>query len=238
MAKTLRPSLWMRLAALTVLAAALGYIEASIVVYLREVIVPVRQLHYPDAAREVLPLLTLAQLTDAGPEVARLLNLERVRELAAVIVLAAMALGLRRRRGEGLAFFMIGFAVWDILYYVFLKVLIGWPASPATWDVLYLVPIPWVAPVWAPVAVSLTLLIAGLVALARRRGEISAAAKLIASLTALAGVALILVSFMLRVRQAVGGVPEGFDWPWFLAGWLLGAAGLFWLTARPSTRGR
>lgn len=238
MAKTLRPSLWMRMAALAALAAALAYIEASVVVYLREVIAPIRQAHYPDAVREVLPLLTLAQLTQAGPEIARLLNLERVRELAAVAVLAAMALGLRRRRGQGLAFFMIGFAVWDILYYVFLKVLIDWPASLATWDVLYLVPIPWVAPVWAPVAVSITLLIAGLVALARRRGEMSTGAKFIASLTALAGMALILASFMLRVPQAVGGVPDRFDWPWFLAGWLLGAAGLFWLTARPSTRRR
>lgn len=238
MATASRERLWTRLAALVLLAAALAYVEASVVVYLRELIVPIRRVHYPDALRQALPLLTPAQLAEAGPEIARFLHLERVRELATIAVLAAMAVGFRRRRGQGLCLFLIGFAVWDVFYYVWLKVLMGWPGSLATWDVLYLVPIPWVAPVWAPLVVSATLLIAGLVGLTRRRRPLSGKAKALAALAALAGVALVLASFMLRVREAVGGVPARFDWPWFLAGWLLGSVGLFWLLGRPSTTRR
>ena len=237
-AERLRAGLGVRLACLLVMSAALAFIEADVVVYLRQVLAPHRQRLFPDAVGEALPLLSRSQLDRAGPEVARLLLFEQVRELAALVVLAAMAVGLRGRRGEAWAFGLIGFAVWDILYYVFLKVLIGWPASLATWDVLFLIPVPWVAPVWAPLTVSATLLLAGLVRLGRRRGELSAKAKAGAALAVLMGAGLVLGSFIVRVAQAVGGVPERFDWPWFLAGWLLGVVGLFWLAVKPSGRRR
>ena len=55
-----------RLAAVAILAVALAYTEASVVVYLREVIVPIRSVHFPSAAREPLPLLTVQQLSKAG----------------------------------------------------------------------------------------------------------------------------------------------------------------------------
>jgi len=233
-----RPRLGTRILAMLLLAAALAYVEADVVVYLREVLVPLRRAHFPAALREPLPLLNLQQLAEAGPQVASFHTLEQVRELAALAVLAAMAAALKRRKGEAWAFFLVSFALWDFLYYAFLKALMGWPASLSTWDVLFLVPVPWVAPVWAPLAVSATLLLAGVISLATAGREMPTKVKLTAGLMALAGAALVLASFLLRARQAVGGVPKRFDWPWFLAGWLLGSVGLLWLAMRPSRRRR
>ncbi|OPX21529.1 MAG: hypothetical protein B1H04_06480 [Planctomycetales bacterium 4484_123] len=231
---------WSRLAALVVLAAALAYIEASVVVYLRQAITPVRRKYlqrtFPMAISEPLPLLSLDQLRQAGPPVDSFLLLEQLREAAALAVLAAAAVGLRHRGGEGLAFFLIGFAVWDGLYYAFLKLLIDWPASLGTWDVLFLIPVPWLAPVWAPLLVSLSMLLAGLLRLSRPTVERPVGTTVGASLTILAGAGLVLVSFVIRVGEAVGAIPARFDWPWFLAGWLLGTAGLFWLFASRSRR--
>ncbi|MBK6833902.1 MAG: hypothetical protein IPG89_06345 [Bacteroidetes bacterium] len=48
------------------------------------------------------------------------------------------------------AYFIIAFAIWDIFYYVFLYVLLQWPESLFTWDILFLVPVPWTGPVIAP----------------------------------------------------------------------------------------
>lgn len=54
---------------------------------------------------------------------------------------------------------MLNFAVWDIFYYVWLKVLINWPESLFTWDILFLVPIVWAGPVLAPLICSITMLL-------------------------------------------------------------------------------
>jgi hypothetical protein len=49
--------------------------------------------------------------------------------------------------------------VWDIFYYVFLKLLIGWPESILTWDILFLIPVTWTGPVLTPVLVSLLMIL-------------------------------------------------------------------------------
>ena len=51
------------------------------------------------------------------------------------------------------AFFLFLFGVWDIFYYIWLKVFLHWPASLLTWDVLFLIPVPWVAR-YTPLSVS------------------------------------------------------------------------------------
>ncbi len=228
MAKTRRASLVGRVAGMVVLATALGYAEACVVVYLREALAPVRRRHYPQAVREPLPLLTSRHLREAGDDTAVLLPAEVLREPAPLLVLAVAALGLRRRRGEGAGLFVLGFAAWDLLYYAFLKLLTGWPGSLRTWDVLFLIPVPWVAPVWAPMAVSLTLLPVGGALLVRPRRRARGGG--VAAWSAVtAGAGLVVASFLMRASQAVGVVPERFDWPVFLAGWVLGVAGVFWL---------
>jgi hypothetical protein len=60
------------------------------------------------------------------------------------------------------AWFIYAFAIWDIFYYVFLKVLLGWPESLFTWDLLFLIPVTWTGPVLAPVIVSFTMIVLAL----------------------------------------------------------------------------
>lgn len=222
------------LAAMVILAVALGYIEAAIVVYLREILAPIRQRHFPIAAREPLPLLSARHLTEADRDgLKRLLAVEVAREPAPLIVLAVCAWGFARRRGGRAGLFLVGFAVWDILYYASLKALVGWPDSLATWDILYLIPAPWVAPVWAPLAVSLTMLAAGLAAFLRAGSAAPVRRSFAAWLAVLAGAGLVLASFFTRTAEAYGAVPSRYDWPLFLAGWAFAAIGL-WRLLRPA----
>jgi hypothetical protein len=239
MAQAVRVRATARIAALGVLALAMAYVEASVVVYLRQAMAAAREVHFPDSVREPLPLLSLEQLKQAGPEVESLLRFEVVREVAAVLVLLAAAYGFRRRRGEVAGFFLLGFAVWDIFYYVFLKLMLNWPASLGTWDVLYLIPHPWVAPVWAPLVVSGTLLVIGLIVLSRGgAGPTPGRRAAAAGMLVLVGVGLVLASFFLRADEAMRAVPDRFDWPLFLAGLLVGLAGAACWLARPSTARR
>ena len=236
MAARLRATLSARLAVLAVVAVALAYIEASVVVYLRQVIVPVREIHFPSAVREVLPLLSPEQLEQAGHEVASLLVVEVIREITPIAVLLAVAWGLSRRKAETTALFMIGFALWDVFYYGFLKILLDWPASLTTWDVLYLIPTAWVAPVWAPLVVSVTLLLGGMAILHRSGRHQVAKGPLWAWLLVVLGVGLVLASFLLRTKEAFQAAPVQFDWPWFLAGWLSAVGGMVWLLRSGSSR--
>ena len=222
------PSLATRLAMLCILAVALGYTEAAVVVYLRALIAPLRAKHFPDAAAESLPLLSVEQLQAGGEQFTQALLIEVTREPVPLVLLLAVAWGFRRGRGQVVGFFLIGFGLWDIGYYAFLKLLLGWPDSLGTWDVLYLIPTAWVAPVWAPLAISVTMLAAGLAVVHRggfRRGK----GALLAWPAVAAGVALVLTTFVLRTEEAFDAVPARYDWGVFWAGWAVGAAGLAWL---------
>ncbi len=134
-----------------ILAIAFGYIEAAVVVYLREIF-------HPDGFSFPLAAYFLA---DKSRD---LLLVEVGREAATIVLILSACLLAGQNRRQRVAYFLIIFAVWDIFYYVWLKVLIGWPASVLDWDILFLIPLPWAGPVFAPVLVSVTLLIfAGLI---------------------------------------------------------------------------
>jgi len=228
-----------RLVALIVLTVALAYIESALVVYLREVIAPIRSVHFPGAAREMLPVLRIEHVRDAGPRYLLLLRTEVGREMTPIIVLLAAAWVLGRSARQVVGFFLLGFGVWDIFYYVWLKVLLDWPASLGTWDVLFLIPTAWVAPVWAPLVVSATLVVAGMLLVLCRPAGGSRAASIGSALAISVGCGLVLMSFFLRTGEAFGRVPERFDWEWFVLGWLVGVGGLVWrlLPARVRARG-
>jgi hypothetical protein len=65
---------------------------------------------------------------------------------------------------ERWALFLWMFAFWDISYYAGLWLIIRWPPSLFTQDVLFLIPTPWMAPVWFPILVSLLAIAAVLLA--------------------------------------------------------------------------
>lgn len=125
-----------QLICLSVFAIAMAYLESAVVVYLRA-------LFFPNGFTFPLPVMDRhIVITELG------------REVATIIMLLAPAALLARKRIERFAWFLFAFGVWDIFYYVWLKVLLDWPASLFDMDILFLVPVPWVGPVLAPCIVS------------------------------------------------------------------------------------
>jgi hypothetical protein len=204
---------------LLLFGAAFGYLEAAVVVYLRTIYEPLRQQLAPaQPANDLFPLIDLRQLRTEAPKAARLIRMEVVREAATLAMLAAVALVATGGRTLVLPCFAIVFGIWDLCFYAFLKLLIDWPASLMSWDLLFLIPVPWVAPVLAPVIVSASLIVCGLVALQRAIHPRPAhwGGLVLGSL-------LILLSFMLDFQDIIAGKsPQTFAWPLFLAGELLG----------------
>ena len=197
---------WKKLLWVVLFGVSMGYFEASVVVYLRE-------LFYPEGF--IFPLefnnRTLC-LVEVGREAASMLML--------VTVAALSARSFYRR----VAYFFLIFAVWDILYYVFLKVLIGWPESLMTWDILFLIPVPWVSPVLAPVLVSVTFIVTSITGLwlDDRGAPIRLRAWECASGVVIAG--LILATFVANadvVRET--GAPTDYNWCLFAAAEVLWA---------------
>jgi hypothetical protein len=127
-----------RLLVVALIGVAFGFVEAAVVVYLR-------------AATGLWPSPPVKALV-AVPE--SLLRIECFREAATMIMLGGIALLAEKSAKEKVAAFLWTFAVWDIFYYVWLRLMIGWPTSLITSDLLFLIPAPWVAQVWFPMLVS------------------------------------------------------------------------------------
>jgi hypothetical protein len=206
---------------------AFAYVEAAVVVYLRIIHEPIRQeafrgLHH-DA---VLPLLSWEQLQASGPDYIRVLRIETSRELATLVLLTTIGLAIGETFREHLASFMIAFGIWDIFYYGFLRFLIAWPASLWTWDILFLLPVPWVGPVIAPMLISASMIVAGGMILWRESlGQPIRCGRLNSVLVILGGL-VVIVAFCWDFRNtAVGGWPHPFNWPLFAVGETMAAAG-------------
>ncbi len=207
-------------AALFLFGISFGYVEAAVVVYLRAIYAPIRaQLHPERGPHDLFPLITPRELANTGPENPRRLVIEIGREAATMVMLGAVALAAARNLHEWIAAFAIAFGVWDICFYAFLKLMIHWPESLSTWDILFLIPLPWVGPVWAPVLVALTMIVCGLISL--RAGGVRG--RLAHWAGVLAGALVIIVAFVWDFRNtSAGGLPNPFNWPLFFAGELVG----------------
>ena len=212
-------------AILLLFGVAFGYLEAAVVSYLRILHEPARRQFYPDRrSGELFPLLTLERVRAAGPEQQKTLVVEIGREAATMAMLAAIALAVSRNAGQWTAAFAIAFGVWDIVFYACLKLLLGWPDSLLTWDILFLIPVPWVGPVIAPVLVSLAMIAAGVWRLWRdaagrplETGPWNAAGVVLGGL-------VIILSFTLDYRNILaGGMPHPFHWGVFGLGMGIGA---------------
>jgi hypothetical protein len=207
--------------ALVLFGAAFGYLEAAVVAYLRHIYDPLRAALYPNRTPgDLFPLISVEQLS---PQHLRLLGIELGREAATLLMLAGAGLLAARHPSQWLAGFAIAFGVWDITFYVFLKVLLGWPASLLTWDILFLIPVPWVGPVLAPVLVSMVMIACGFIALRRDWEARPIQAHPLHWIGLLTGALIIIISFTKDyVRLMSGTPPEHFSWLLFFAGLLLG----------------
>jgi hypothetical protein len=242
MSNVIRPgqgAAWKRTTIVLLLfGVSFGYVEAAVVVYLRMLNEPLRQQpHLDGGPDDLFPVATLDQLRAAGPGTLRLLETEAVREAATLIMLAVVTLGVSAGLRQWLAAFVVVFGVWDIAFYAFLRMLLGWPRSWLAWDLLFLIPVPWVGPVLAPMLVSLSMVGAGFVVLGLDWAGRPVRLRTPHWLGILAGGVIIVLAFTWDCRNIMaGGMPNPFNWPLFALGEALGLVAFFhavW-ASRPS----
>ena len=111
-------------------------------------------------------------------------------------MLAAVGMIAGKSRWQRFSYFMIAFGIWDIFYYVWLKVILNWPASLLDWDILFLIPLPWIGPVVAPVLVSIVMIAGGWLIIAREDASGRFSATKSAIIFSLVGSALVIASFL------------------------------------------
>ena len=201
-----------RLCLAIVFSIAFGYIEAAVVVYLR-------QIFHPDGF--TFPMTVFGR--DATS--LRILWTEIGREAATIVLIFTGAWLFGRNRHQRFAYFMVIFAVWDIFYYVWLKVLLDWPASITDWDILFLMPVTWASPVFYPVLISMTLFVFAVVVLYRncfaRPVKTSFGDWLAFGLSAL----IVILSFCIGGFHITEPDYASYFHPWlFAVGYLLGLA--------------
>ena len=130
-----------------IFAIAMAFLESAVVVYLRA-------LYYPGGF--VFPLKMMDQ---------HILITEVFREAATMVMLFAIGMIAGKNWISRFALFIYAFAIWDIFYYIFLLVLLGWPPSLLSWDLLFLIPVTWSGPVLAPIINSLTMILLAMIIL-------------------------------------------------------------------------
>jgi hypothetical protein len=151
------------------------------------------------------------------------------REAATLVMIATIGLlaGRTWRRCAGYA--AVTFGVWDISYYVFLRLISGWPRTLLDWDILFLLPIPWWGPVLAPVSIALVMILWG--TLATQRDDHASLPRWPSALGCV-GIVLALAVFMVDAGRALPDgrdavlevLPTTFNWPLFWVALLLMAS--------------
>jgi len=150
-----------------VFAASFGLLEATVVVYLRAAtgLLPGYHGTLSDVIRSSGEFYQQSQALSDFPQ--SLLTLEVFREAATIVMLFCVSLLSSAKRRSRVAIFLWTFAIWDIVYYASLWATVRWPHSLRDPDVLFLIPVPWFAPVWFPLLVSTLAILAVLLT---RRG--------------------------------------------------------------------
>jgi hypothetical protein len=218
-------------------SVAMGLLETVVVIYLRDI-------YYPDGF--AFPLRPIAP---------RHIAAEMFRELATMIMLLSIGFIAAEKAAARFAWFLFSFAVWDIFYYVFLKLFLGWPESLLTWDVLFLIPTTWVGPVIGPVVNALTMIVLVILLLTADNRGLRAALNFGEWLLLIAGSLVVIISyteeytryllaqfrfsdiFTFNVNEQVMAyayhfVPQHFNWWLYGTGELLMLAALFFYAKR------
>ncbi len=137
-----------RLLLTAVFGVAMAHFEGVVVVYLRKL------LGIPSSGSN-------RDFTELVPR--PILNIEKSREAATIVMLVIIGMLTGTTWTERAVFFLWTFAFWDLFYYLSLYILVRWPPSLLSTDVLFLIPKAWIAPVWFPVGISSLTIIAILI---------------------------------------------------------------------------
>jgi hypothetical protein len=135
----------LKLLILAIFAIAMAHVEGVVVVYLRKML-GISDTELKNESVSKFPK--------------RYLFIEKTREIATIVMLVSLSLLVGNTWFEKILVFLWTFAFWDLFYYLSLYVLIKWPPKLTTMDVLFLIPRPWIAPVWFPIGVSFVTIIA------------------------------------------------------------------------------
>ena len=191
-----------RFVCVSIYAIAMAFLEAAVVAYLRALL---------DIGDDHVSL---------GPYVA----IEVGREVATLVMLVTVGWMAGRHGVERWAYGLFAFGVWDVAYYAWLRVLLGWPATLLDWDVLFLIPLRWWGPVLSPVLIAVLICVSAVLAVVRVRGGQRLAFTPVRVGAILGGGLLALYVFMSDALDALlaGRAdwatlrPSPFKWPLFL----------------------
>ncbi|TET52476.1 MAG: hypothetical protein E3J53_03450 [Desulfobacteraceae bacterium] len=193
-----------------VFSIAMALVEAAVVAYLRA-------LYYPEGFAFPLELITVRHFI-----------VELGREAATIFMLLSVAALSGKRFWEKFAYFVICFGFWDIFYYLWLKLALGWPSSLLDWDILFLIPLPWIGPVIAPVSIAIMMILAGLLIIALYKRGYDFRPSFLTWILTIIGTLTILYSFM---RDTGAGLHQQMPLPYrydlLIAGEILYVLALF-----------
>jgi len=232
-------SLKKKLFIVSLFAIAMGFLEAIVVVYIRE-------LYYPGGFGFPLKLIP-----------PNIFTIELVRELTTLIMLVCIGILAGRTPIEKFSWFLFTFGVWDIFYYIALKILINWPASLFTWDILFMIPVTWIGPVLAPVICSITMIFLSLAVVLLAKKNYIVEIYRVSWILIICGAVIIFISFIhdytgLLIREGYfskGGpslldpgladaitsfIPHRFQWGLFGIGEILILTGIIWTIYKTS----
>ena len=193
-------------------AIAMAWVEAASVFYIRALVYRIE----PYQA-DPLPI---------NPSLG---NVELWREAATLVMIAALGVLAGRTWRRRAGYMALAFGAWDIFYYVFLRLMSGWPRTLLDWDILFLLPLPWWGPVLAPITIAMLMIVWG--TLVTQSTGRATEARWAATLAGI-GIAVALAVFMIDAwralphgRDAVLQVlPTTFNWPMFSVALLLMAS--------------
>ena len=214
-----------------VFSIAMGLLESAVVVYLQKI-------YFPYGFN--FPLNQIHEKTIA---------IEVYREFATLIMLICIGILAGKNRLQKFAYFIFSFAVWDIFYYIFLSLFIHWPDSLFTWDILFLIPVFWVAPVICPIVVSATMILLALIIIHRSNRDQTFSISMLSWYFLIAGSIVLILSFTWEYSvfliqshgfktmvknlfqskvdsYALEYIPYKFNWLFFIAGELIIQAGI------------
>ncbi len=188
-------------------AMAMAWVESAVVFYLRTL------------SNRIDPYQA-----DPLPQIAGLASTEMVREAATLVMLWAVGMLAGRTWRSRWGYAAIAFGVWDIFYYVFLKVITHWPNSLFDWDILFLLPLPWWGPVLSPMLIAVMMIVWGTLASQGEPFGRPFRSEWKAWLLNFLGIVLALRIFMeTALRASSGGaeavrmaLPVRFNWPLFV----------------------
>jgi hypothetical protein len=188
------------------------------------VVVYLRSLYYPEGFAFPLKMMSKEHIA-----------VELMREAATVVMLASVGAIAGKHFWERFGFFLVAFGVWDIFYYVWLKVIVNWPATITDWDILFLIPLPWIAPVIAPVALALCMILCGVMIVMRLARNMYFRPVLLSWILTICATLVALFSFMSDLPASLHGhAPSAYRYELLVASLVLYGAGFITSCTSPA----